>query len=64
LRRDHPAGQPDVKTKEDEKEARLVLEGINLADVTLDKTKDSVKAYKRGYLKGFQDGLAAGRKTD
>jgi hypothetical protein len=64
LRRDHPAGQPDVKTKEDEKEARLVLEGINLADVTLDKTRDSVKAYKRGYLKGFKDGLAAGRKTD
>jgi hypothetical protein len=52
-----------VKTKEDEKEARAASLGINLAEMIVDKTKESVTAYKRGYLKGFKDGLAAGRKT-
>ena len=45
------------------KESREVLE-INLAELTVDQTKESVQAYKRGYLKGFKDGLAAARKYD
>jgi hypothetical protein len=48
---------------EETKEARAVLAGINLAEITVDKTKETVASYKRGYLKGFKDGLAAGRKA-